>query len=138
MRHSDESKSVQQLIAMGRRRGSVTIGDLESLLPIHDMTEEQVARVISSLEEAGVEIEFGALPVGEVRWVPQFVREDAKLARGSSVPAKGIGDRNLMPPAHAMPSVAESHPDQRASRAVMLAALMSCGTFLLAGWIWGW
>jgi hypothetical protein len=112
--------------------------DLKSLLPIHDMTEEQVARVISTLEEAGVEIEIDATSVGELRWAPQLVRDDAKSVPHSGARANGTGDRELISPAHAAPSVSETQPDQRARRAVILAAPMSCGTFLLAGWVWNW
>ena len=135
MEHRDESNLVQQMIAIGRRRGGLTMRSIKSLLPINEMTEEQIAGVICRVEEAGVPIEIDA-PLGQLNRTTQPVRADTRSASKSATGAGRFEDSELT--AHAAPSVPDVQPDARANRSVLLAALMSCGAILLAGWVWQW
>ncbi|HLL58264.1 MAG TPA: RNA polymerase sigma factor region1.1 domain-containing protein [Allosphingosinicella sp.] len=55
-----DKAALERLMALGRRRGHLTTGDLESELPVHAMASDEIALVIVHLEEAGIPVEVDA------------------------------------------------------------------------------
>lgn len=66
-----DKAALERLMVLGRRRGHLTIGDLESELPVHAMASDEIALVIVHLEEAGIPVEVdAALLTGAPRPAP--------------------------------------------------------------------
>lgn len=63
-----DKAALDRLMALGRRRGHLTTGDLESELPVATMAPDEIALVIVHLEEAGIPVEVdAALLTGDAR-----------------------------------------------------------------------
>jgi hypothetical protein len=63
-----DKAALERLMALGRRRGHLTTGDLESELPVGGMEPDEIALVIVHLEEAGIPVDVdAALLAGERR-----------------------------------------------------------------------
>ena len=52
--------AVDRLMQLGRRRGGLHIDDIRQVLPVDTMTIEELADVVSRLEEAGIAFEIDA------------------------------------------------------------------------------
>lgn len=63
-----DKAALERLMALGRKRGHLTTGDLESELPVGGMEPDEIALIIVHLEEAGIPVEVDAgLLTGERR-----------------------------------------------------------------------
>jgi hypothetical protein len=58
MQQALDSNTLDRLIALGRQQGQLTTLDLETNLPIHSMSAEDIALIVVHLEEAGVPVEL--------------------------------------------------------------------------------
>jgi hypothetical protein len=50
--------ALTDLLRLARRRGSLTMEDLQKALPINIMTEEQIAHVLVRLDQTGVDVKI--------------------------------------------------------------------------------
>ena len=50
--------ALSDLISLARRRGSLTMEDLQKALPVNSMTEQEIAHVLARLDEAGIDVEI--------------------------------------------------------------------------------
>ncbi|KAA2242226.1 RNA polymerase sigma factor region1.1 domain-containing protein [Salinarimonas soli] len=87
-----DKAALERLMALGRRRGHLTTGDLEAELPVNAMDPDEIALVIVHLEEAGIPVEVdAALLTGGAR--PAALRPDEPSiilpAREIAVPPAG-------------------------------------------------
>ena len=140
MRLSANSIAIQRLVALGRSHGAITAQDLKSVLPIEDMTEDQLVGVISLLEDAGVPVEIDAPGSARSRWPEQLLAQTAE-GSSSSQPSRVTAvhaSHAIEPVPVTRPVEPDRQPDRQAGVAVLLAAVMSCCVFLLAGWVWHW
>jgi Sigma-70 factor, region 1.1 len=60
MQQALDSNTLDRLITLGRQQGQLTTLDLETNLPIHSMSAEDIALIVVHLEEAGVPVELDA------------------------------------------------------------------------------
>jgi hypothetical protein len=51
---------MERLIEMGRRRGGLTVDDLQRHLPLEALSPAQLAEVMTTIEDAGVSVEINA------------------------------------------------------------------------------
>jgi hypothetical protein len=58
MQQALDSNTLDRLITLGRQQGQLTTLDLETNLPIHSMSAEDIALIVVHLEEAGVPVEL--------------------------------------------------------------------------------
>lgn len=58
MQQALDSNTLDRLIALGRQQGQLTTLDLETNLPIHSMSAEEIALIVVHLEESGVPVEL--------------------------------------------------------------------------------
>jgi hypothetical protein len=58
MQQALDSNTLDRLIALGRQQGQLTTLDLETNLPIHSMSAEEIALIVVHIEEAGVPVEL--------------------------------------------------------------------------------
>lgn len=58
MQQALDSNTLDRLIALGRQQGQLTTLDLETNLPIHSMSAEDIALIVVHLEDAGVPVEL--------------------------------------------------------------------------------
>jgi hypothetical protein len=58
MQQALDSNTLDRLISLGRKQGQLTIQDLETNLPIHSMSTDEIALIVVHLEEAGVPVEL--------------------------------------------------------------------------------
>jgi hypothetical protein len=58
MQQALDSNTLDRLIALGRQQGQLTTLDLETNLPIHSMSAEDIALIVVHLEESGVPVEL--------------------------------------------------------------------------------
>ncbi|MBF9197800.1 RNA polymerase sigma factor region1.1 domain-containing protein [Microvirga terrestris] len=58
MQQALDSNTLDRLIALGRQQGQLTTLDLETNLPIHSMSAEDIALIVVHLEEAGIPVEL--------------------------------------------------------------------------------
>ncbi|MBJ6127892.1 RNA polymerase sigma factor region1.1 domain-containing protein [Microvirga splendida] len=58
MQQALDSNTMDRLVALGREQGQLTTQDLETNLPIHAMSAEDIALVVVHLEESGVPVEL--------------------------------------------------------------------------------
>lgn len=125
-----DKAALDRLMALGRRRGHLTTGDLESELPIAAMAPDEIALVIVHLEEAGIPVEVdAALLAGESRPTPPgeggiiLPARPADLPPAAPAPLVGSG-------APAAPSAPDDHgqaaapPARGSHRAVAIAGLL--------------
>jgi hypothetical protein len=56
-RVTDLPTDIERVLAIGRKRGSLTVAELNRLLPVERMAPEEIARVIARIEEAGIAVE---------------------------------------------------------------------------------
>lgn len=55
---TDLSSDIDRVLAIGRERGSLTVAELNRLLPVERMAPEEIARLIVRLEDAGIPVEL--------------------------------------------------------------------------------
>lgn len=58
MQQALDSNTLDRLITLGRQQGLLTTLDLETNLPIHSMSPEEIALIVVHLEESGVPVEL--------------------------------------------------------------------------------
>jgi hypothetical protein len=58
MQQALDSNTLDRLIALGRQQGQLTTLDLETNLPIHSMSAEDIALIVVHLEDAGIPVEL--------------------------------------------------------------------------------
>ncbi len=58
MQQALDSNTLDRLIALGRQQGQLTTLDLETNLPIHSMSAEEIALIVVHIEEAGIPVEL--------------------------------------------------------------------------------
>jgi hypothetical protein len=58
MQQALDSNTLDRLIALGRQQGQLTTLDLETNLPIHSMSAEDIALIVVHLEESGIPVEL--------------------------------------------------------------------------------
>jgi hypothetical protein len=58
MQQALDSNTLDRLIALGRQQGQLTTLDLETNLPIHAMSAEDIALIVVQIEESGVPVEL--------------------------------------------------------------------------------
>ena len=58
MQQALDSNTLDRLIALGRQQGQLTTLDLETNLPIHSMSAEDIALIVVHIEEAGIPVEL--------------------------------------------------------------------------------
>lgn len=58
MQQALDSNTLDRLISLGRKQGQLTTRDLETNLPIHSMSSEEIALIVVHLEESGVPVEL--------------------------------------------------------------------------------
>jgi hypothetical protein len=58
MQQALDSNTLDRLITLGRQQGQLTTLDLETNLPIHSMSAEDIALIVVHLEDAGVPVEL--------------------------------------------------------------------------------
>ncbi|MBM6583710.1 RNA polymerase sigma factor region1.1 domain-containing protein [Microvirga sp. BT689] len=58
MQQALDSNTLDRLISLGRKQGQLTVQDLETNLPIHSMSTDEIALIVVHLEEAGVPVEL--------------------------------------------------------------------------------
>src|SRR5579859_157487 len=51
-----ERKEVQQMIEMGKRKGHLTVDDINALLPTDVTSPDQIDEFMETLEQAGIEV----------------------------------------------------------------------------------
>ncbi|QOZ78782.1 hypothetical protein XH83_27245 [Bradyrhizobium sp. CCBAU 53351] len=126
-----------RLVALGRRKGFVTDKDLKAVLPVGEMTEEQVASVVSRLEELGLPVELDP-PFEPARSLHEPMPPDLDNATAlANMPAQG----GPAPAHHSLagsPIVPDLATDWQANIAVILAGAVSCGAFMVAAAAWNW
>lgn len=49
---------IDQLIALGRQRGSLEIGDISAVLPVDSLSIDEISHVMAVLEDAGISVEI--------------------------------------------------------------------------------
>lgn len=49
---------IDRLIALGRQRGSLEIGDISELLPVDSLSIDEISHVMAVLEDAGISVEI--------------------------------------------------------------------------------
>lgn len=55
---TDLSSDIDRVLAIGRERGSLTVSELNRLLPVERMAPEEIALLIARLEDAGIPVEL--------------------------------------------------------------------------------
>lgn len=50
--------ALADLLGLARRRGNLTMEDLQKAFPVNSMTEEEIARVLVRLDEAGFDVKI--------------------------------------------------------------------------------
>jgi hypothetical protein len=58
MQQALDSNTLDRLISLGREQGQLTTQDLETHLPIHSMSAEEIALIVVHLEESGIPVEL--------------------------------------------------------------------------------
>lgn len=125
-----DKAALDRLMALGRRRGHLTTGDLESELPISAMAPDEIALVIVHLEEAGIPVEVdAALLTGEHRPTAPGEGGIVLPARAADLPpaAPATLTGASAPSTPATPDdagPAAQHPPRSAHRAVAIAGLL--------------
>ncbi|MGY3453978.1 RNA polymerase sigma factor region1.1 domain-containing protein [Bradyrhizobium sp. USDA 4353] len=139
MQDPTETTALQRLLALGRERGVLTADDLKSRLPIAEMTERDLAGVISVLEDAGVPVEIDAPTLPASGWRGQPIQDSTSAISGQA--ARSSSPDRLRGPSgnnDLQVVVPDDQPRGRTGLIVLLAGAMSCGVLLLAGWHWHW
>ena len=49
---------IDRLIALGRQRGSLEIGDIGAVIPVESLSIDEISHVMSVLEDAGISVEI--------------------------------------------------------------------------------
>ena len=112
-----DSNTLDRLIALGRQQGHLTTADLQASLPIISMTTEEIARLITQIEESGVAVELedrltvrkpprAPIPEGGAQIIP-FPQRAARPRNGSPKPGSFKPIILQAEPALATPSASE-------------------------------
>ncbi|CCD98321.1 RNA polymerase sigma factor region1.1 domain-containing protein [Bradyrhizobium sp. STM 3809] len=136
-----ETIAIQRLVAFGRNRGVVTADDLKAMLPVQDMTAEELAGVMSTLEDAGVPVEIDTRELSASGPHGQPIRASfsATSASGPAAPSLGADPVRSTSRDRALPVVvADEQPRGRTGLIVLLAGATGCGLLLVAGWLFHW
>ena len=107
MQQALDSNTLDRLIALGRQQGQLTTLDLETNLPIHSMSAEDIALIVVHIEEAGIPVELedslvstqpkpAAAPTRSAEIIPfpdraaaaRMKKRDAPLQKAASVQAQ--------------------------------------------------
>jgi hypothetical protein len=83
-----QETALTDLLSLARRRGTLTMEDLQMALPANSMTEQEIAHVIARLDEAGFEVEIGS---------PLLLRDNETAAKRAAPMVKREETETLEP-----------------------------------------
>lgn len=128
--------SLASLAELGRRRGALTAADLQRFLPIEVMSSEDIARVISDLEDQGVEISFDPdLLVPRLRSPARVYVVETEPASPMRVAADT--SRAFDQAVRVVPTLDDPHPGRLEGFSLALAGLIVCGAAAALVWSLG-
>jgi hypothetical protein len=136
--------SYERLLELGREQGGLTAQDLQRVLPIDQMSMDEISDVLARLDDAGITIEIDPAllspaprnPVlGRLNTSPPLPKPTKAQAQAPVTPAKPdtgpySGPSRPQPPAASAPIIGAYHAYTR-DKAVWVAVTVALGAILL-------
>jgi hypothetical protein len=132
MQQALDSNTLDRLISLGRERGQLTIQDLETNLPIHSMSTDEIALIVVHLEEAGVPVELDESLLTANPKPPQAPARSAEIIpfpdrAAAARMKKRAAPLQKAPPAQPEPAAFAKQEKRAAHWAVAVAGLLVLG-----------
>jgi len=132
--------NLDRLIALGRRRGSLTVDDLDKNLALETLSRSQLADILKAIENAGVSVEIDPALMTErpgherrdvVRSSPASAEESIPVNR-EKLASLDSSIRRLKRQAAATSHLPHQH---RGGTVFLAAAVLTCILLLVALWL---
>jgi hypothetical protein len=136
----DQHPQLRSLVERGRARGSLGAADLREVLPIESLSVEQLAEIISFLQDAGVEVDvdpglLGPVRAGARQPIPDVTREGPKPSVNR---VTGLGTTDVRADSLAQSKRSSNEPlprpvrSARANWSILLAGILTVGLLIVA------
>jgi hypothetical protein len=101
-----QSKTIQELIAIGRPAGHLSSNQLQRVLPVDTMSIDEIADVVLQLERSGIEVDLdpALLEPGPHPIQPRALSAQAELSNVDE--ARHVGSAPLLAPIPQSPALA--------------------------------